>query len=679
MDESYSYAPLLHEGQIRLFKLHISREDEPLMGSMVAVSPDQIPPYKALSYTWGTPYGPEEFARLGLSTRTRQTYSVICDWRVLPITENLYDALVELRSQEETALLWIDAICINQKDEEEKSLQVQMMGSIYSNAEMVIVWLGKGTPECDEAIKLLMAAGKLKDLIPVIGSYTEEQWGLIKTFCSRQWFARTWTLQEAILAKNILGLCGPTQFDFHLVIHLPCFMTNLKRYVNLGKLVPAERSESDFKCIEMIWQWVRIVKGEDLLENDEIDIMGPRSRRFSLSTHSISESKHVFALLELLVSDMRQREVSDPKDRILAPMAVFLNFVSMFSTKIGKILKELINYRHDVATLYQIYTITLIILAENLDVLSQVGGNPSMPSLDLPSWVPDFRSKPLPSLLEGTSFNASNGLGEFDAPSCAIKGKSQGSQTDNDKFYANIKLRGVLLGHVLHIQKSRKLSTSILLRLRKYIVSESQYKNQDYLEVISRILTADTYGGTCPAPDGVQELFLAFFLLEEAVELQLYLSHAEDASLSAFWETQTEFLEFLEDDVQRQKIAKLVGSETETPTTAQEIIEAICLMSDSWTHDIILSWRLMKNAILGTEKFLFSTNSGYLGLAPKSSEVGDAVWIVQGAKIPFILRSTGKERFRFIGEAYVHGRMFGEMAEVAIAQNLPMQDILIDE
>lgn len=139
MDESYSYAPLLHEGQIRLFKLHISREDEPLMGSMVAVSPDQIPPYKALSYTWGTPYGAKELSRLGLSSQTRQTYSVICDWRVLPVTENLYDTLVELRSREETVFLWIDAICINQKDEDEKSLQVHLMATIYSKAKMVIV------------------------------------------------------------------------------------------------------------------------------------------------------------------------------------------------------------------------------------------------------------------------------------------------------------------------------------------------------------------------------------------------------------------------------------------------------------------------------------------------------------------------------------------------------------
>jgi hypothetical protein len=663
------------------------------MGSMVAVSPNEIPPYKALSYTWGTPYAPEELQRLDLSSQTRRTCSVICDYRALPVTENLYDALFELRSREETVFLWIDAICINQKDEDEKSLQVQMMASIYSNAECVIVWLGKGTPECDEALKLLIAAGDIDDLSALIASYTKEQWGFLKTFCSRQWFARTWTLQEAILAKNIVGLCGSTQFNFHRVIKLPHFISRVSRFTNLDQLLslPAvEGSETGFKCIKMIWQWVLVWRGRGLSGNG-FKTMGPLNRRFSLSIPGVSESKHIFALLDLLVSDMRHREVSDPRDRILAPMAVFLNFVYIFNTKAGESLKKLINYRHDVASLYQTYTITSISLAENLDVLSQVGGNSCIPPLDLPSWVPDFRCKPMPSLLEGTSFNASNGLGEFDALSCAIRERSQDPQTDNDKIgFFNLKIRGVLLGQILHIQESRKLATKTCFSFRKYVISGSQYKNQDYLEVISRTLTADTYMGRCPASDSVQGLFMAFVILEKAMELQRYLSHAEDKSLAAFWETQLEFLEFLGDDVQRQKIAKLVGSEG--PTTVRERIEELCQVLEfeeialsahgpppSWAQYTVLGWHLMIDAFSATDKFLFVTDSGYFGLAPEGSKVGDAVWIVQGGKVPFVLRSTGRKSFRFVGEAYVHGRMFGEMAEHAQTHNLPLQDILIDE
>jgi hypothetical protein len=225
---------------------------------------------------------------------------------------------------------------------------------------------------------------------------------------------------------------------------------------------------------------------------------------------------------------------------------------------------------------------------------------------------------------------------------------------------------------------------------RKFVMSSSQYKNQETLDVISRTLSADTFLGKCPASDAFQPVFMVFLMENKALELKVYLSHAEDASLAAFWETQTEFLELWEADVQRQKIAKLVGSETETPTAVREKIEELYQISagiassahglrPNWTHNIRLYSRLMRDAYSATGKFPFSTDSGYLGLAPQGSIAGDAVWIVQGGKVPFVLRPTGEGSFRFVGEAYVHGRMFGEMAEVAKAQNLPMQDILIDE
>ncbi|PMD16951.1 hypothetical protein NA56DRAFT_662569 [Hyaloscypha hepaticicola] len=315
---------------------------------------------------------------------------------------------------------------------------------------------------------------------------------------------------------------------------------------------------------------------------------------------------------------MRQREVSDPKDRILAPMAVFLNSVYMFNTENGESIKKLINYRHDVASLYQIYTFTSISMAENLDVLSQVGGTPCKPILDLPSWVPDFRSKPIPSLLEGTAFNASNGLGELDALSCTIRRKSQDPQTDHDKICFNLKLCECSLDRSSTFKNPGNHPPACTFCL------------ENYLEVISRTLTADTYAGTCPASDCVQECFVAFVLLEKALELKRYLLHAEDISLAAFWQTQIGFLEFWEDDFQRQKIAKLVGSETETPTAVREKIEELYQMccgieSSAWARHVELAWRLMNDGFSATGKLLFVTQSGYLGLAPKCSEVGDAV------------------------------------------------------
>ena len=58
--------------------------------------------------------------------------------------------------------LWIDAICLNQEDDEEKSKQVPRMSDIYSLAEEVIFWLGRNPPGEDEAIG--RAFGAVTDL-----------------------------------------------------------------------------------------------------------------------------------------------------------------------------------------------------------------------------------------------------------------------------------------------------------------------------------------------------------------------------------------------------------------------------------------------------------------------------------------------------------------------------------
>jgi hypothetical protein len=67
--------------------------------------------------------------------------TIICDGKSTKVQKNLYEALLNLRSAR-PGYCWIDSICINQKDEAEKTVQVQMMGHIYHEANRVVVWLG---------------------------------------------------------------------------------------------------------------------------------------------------------------------------------------------------------------------------------------------------------------------------------------------------------------------------------------------------------------------------------------------------------------------------------------------------------------------------------------------------------------------------------------------------------
>lgn len=88
------------------------------------------PPYEALSYVWGA--------------RTREGCLSLREYGrcALPITDNLAAALRRLRYKDYRRVLWVDALCINQKGNVEKSQQVILMAEIYSRAARVLVWLG---------------------------------------------------------------------------------------------------------------------------------------------------------------------------------------------------------------------------------------------------------------------------------------------------------------------------------------------------------------------------------------------------------------------------------------------------------------------------------------------------------------------------------------------------------
>lgn len=62
-----------------------------------------------------------------------------------------------------------------------------------------------------------------------------------------------------------------------------------------------------------------------------------------------------------------------------------------------------------------------------------------------------------------------------------------------------------------------------------------------------------------------------------------------------------------------------------------------------------------------TYRDLFRTNNGLLGLCPRTSQPDDSIWLIKGARVPYVLRPhLGRESYTFIGECYVHGAMHGE-------------------
>ena len=138
--EHYQYQPITNPNSIRILKLAPSDGTTTLRCTLEEVSLDSTPQYKALSYTWGT------------QASSKHMYY---DGKILLVTENCEEILLHLRSATETVVLWIDAICINQRSEAERTQQIQLMGDIYKKAYQVLIWLGKQTKECELAFEYL--------------------------------------------------------------------------------------------------------------------------------------------------------------------------------------------------------------------------------------------------------------------------------------------------------------------------------------------------------------------------------------------------------------------------------------------------------------------------------------------------------------------------------------------
>lgn len=158
------------------------------------------PSFTALSYCWGS--GSKDSS---------------CDCepsQLVFITKNLDQALRHCRSEKTEAHVWIDQICIDQDNDDDKTQQVRLMRAIYSSAANVIIWLGDANEKTKLVYDLIEQIGQeilrtirsnpkmsfhdpadpMKIYVPLkLSSADEPEWFAFRQLLSRPWFERTWT------------------------------------------------------------------------------------------------------------------------------------------------------------------------------------------------------------------------------------------------------------------------------------------------------------------------------------------------------------------------------------------------------------------------------------------------------------------------------------------------------
>ncbi|KAN0115561.1 HET domain containing protein [Hyaloscypha variabilis] len=230
MESSVIYDALCSsKSEIRLLKVHPSN-DGVIQCNLTKCSLDTDPEYYALSYVWGDPAA---------------TKNILIDGKKFPATTNLVAAL-EIISETQTfdhssTFFWIDAICINQDDIEERNTQVQMMGSIFGKAHTVLAWLGPEQNNSTEVIRImsqiaeeirtcanadvdilsrLAPQGLLDDLHletserSLLSLALPRLRGFERLLLERPFWERAWILQELVLANHVIFFCGRVGFEY---------------------------------------------------------------------------------------------------------------------------------------------------------------------------------------------------------------------------------------------------------------------------------------------------------------------------------------------------------------------------------------------------------------------------------------------------------------------------------
>ncbi|KAF7676644.1 hypothetical protein GT037_004856 [Alternaria burnsii] len=396
----------LKKGEIRL--LHVtSRSANGLtyaVCDLITTKLSDAPPFRALSYTWGNP---------------AITTPILLNNRFHPVTSNLGAALEQLpayhssiryihndyvawaernkpgslsertkRFEPDIGLFWIDALCINQSDLDEKSHQIPVMVDIYREAREVVMWLGKPAEHTGKAFNLLQNWGskyayrggmanlilgkepERKGLENVIATmpgnpFDPDSWAGLEELLERPYFTRAWIFQEICVAREITMMCGDEQIDFGY------FERTMKR-LTLDVFAPwnAHLTPDAFK--------VRV--GSSLYGASEGALIY-RHKDFELADGV------TFDLLTLLQMTSRF-QATDPRDKLYALYGVADSDAELLEP----------DYRKPIEEIFTEFVKRWIRKKQNLNIVCSAGigllkdgARPQMPS-----WVLDHR--PCPSM-----------------------------------------------------------------------------------------------------------------------------------------------------------------------------------------------------------------------------------------------------------------------------------------
>jgi hypothetical protein len=345
-------------------------------------------------------------------TKPDELYDIEVHSRLLRVRENLYHALLRLRDSALSTYYWIDAMCINQNDLDERSAQVQLMGEIYAGAEQIIIWVEEADEHSNIALPIIehlwnnVEAVDRAALPGKFSSYLEfndpafyqaihrppltvSEWEAIAQFFTRRWFRRLWIVQELVLADEACILCGKDVWSWKasLMLALLLFLTAWWPHVRRIHAKGSTLSALGFETL------VRIHKLSYCRTNGPIH---PALQKALRTMGDVSdEGSKLCAFLTYVLDHTRPMNAKDPRDKIYA----VLNLSTWYRRAATQNL-PIPDYRKPVLEVFREFTIYMLQNSGGFLIISWVDDPLRRRTKDLPSWIPDFSVEmaPLPFL-----------------------------------------------------------------------------------------------------------------------------------------------------------------------------------------------------------------------------------------------------------------------------------------
>ena len=646
--------------------------------------------FAALSYVWGDVEPAQTIYMNGLP-RT--------------ITPNLAVALRHLRDPRNTLRIWIDALCINQADRDERGQQVSQMGDIYRQAERVLVWLG---PEAENSHLVFPLS---EHIARYALKLTNEPTGqAILSEMKLHWLKGSITEGLANMRKRgMQGIddhpgqaetdepppmrlikIGGSTFAYgkppipKATVDFGYNVEKTKEYARVGEL-----SRTQYKAILQLLKrpwWSRswivqelclarkttLICGSHRAEWDTFSvaallILGSDNSAGSVPTlpsagyaasllrivGTLHHSKKNLDLLDLLW-EFRSLGASDKRDKVFA----FLGLLPSSDPAHHHIQPQ---YENDFIRCYTDTARACLQLRRNLDCLTTERFPSSGSAAFLPSWVPDWSYvKPditaLPrqvSELNGSNiriFSASGNHSSYepeveythnDAALLLLSGFIVDRLTDVEIPFPSNVEESAIVAIMDESLSPLEIGKMLFDRQGRYFLAFHRWK---------RFAMSTHSATTYPGIDPLRVLCATMC----AGDLPMGL----ETAFAVFQHWQENEFKWPE---------RLAGMGNFGRR----------LIPKKWYHSLIGLSGLTQNQCddtavqsfwdpvrVSTSRRLARTEKGYLALVPHSSQPGDKIALCRGGKLPLVLRASLKDTWELVGCSYVHGIMHGEAWDV---------------